>query len=81
MNIIAKGVNTKSCSPGDIVTVTGVYMPAPFHGFQARRAALVHDTYLEAFKVTKDKQNFKESFLTEETLEKVANFKMQCESD
>ena len=45
------------------------------------RAGLIHDTYLEAFKITKDKQNFKESFLTEEALEKVTNYKMVCESD
>jgi DNA replication licensing factor MCM7 len=47
-------------------------MPQPFHGFQAMRAGvLTHDTYLEAFMVSKDKQNYRESFLTEETLEKV----------
>jgi len=56
MNIIAKGVNTRRCSPGDIITVTGVYMPSPFHGFQAMRTGvLTHDTYLEAFAVNKDK--------------------------
>lgn len=49
MNIIAKGVNTRKCAPGDIITVTGVYMPQPFHGFAARLAILTHDTYLEAF--------------------------------
>lgn len=70
MNIIAKGINTRKCAPGDIITVTGVYMPSPFHGFQAMRTGvLTHDTYLEAFSITKDKQNFKESFLNDEALE------------
>jgi DNA replication licensing factor MCM7 len=45
------------------------------------RAGLAHDTYLEAFRVSKDKQNFKDSFLTDETLEKVYNFKSVCEND
>ena len=27
MNIVANGVNTRRCGPGDIITVTGVYMP------------------------------------------------------
>jgi hypothetical protein len=35
------------------------------------KAGLTHDTYLEAFLISKDKQNFKESFLTEEAMEKV----------
>ncbi len=82
MNIIAKGVNARKCAPGDIVTVTGVYMPSPFHGFQAMRTGmLTHDTYLEAFAVNKDKENYKDSFLTEETLEKVQDFKNMCENE
>jgi DNA replication licensing factor MCM7 len=81
MKVVAKGVNTKRCGPGDIVTVTGVYMPAPFQGFAAMRAGLAHDTFLEAYNITKDKQNFKESFLSEENLEKVQDIRDSCESD
>lgn len=40
MKITAKGVNTKKCSPGDIINISGVYMPAPFTGFAAMRAGL-----------------------------------------
>jgi DNA replication licensing factor MCM7 len=72
MNIVVNGVNTRRCGPGDIITVTGVYMPLPFHGFAAMRTGmLTHDTYLEAFQIQKDKQNYKESFLTEAALERV----------
>lgn len=82
MNIVAKGCNTRRCAPGDIITVTGVYMPSPFHGFQAMRTGmLTHDTYLEAFQISKDKQNFKESFLSEEALEHVHELKSACEND
>ena len=55
MHITAKGANTRKCAPGDIITVTGVYMPQPFMGFQAMKTGLTHDTYLEAFLITKDK--------------------------
>ena len=30
LKVFAKGINTRKCSPGDIITVVGVYMPAPF---------------------------------------------------
>lgn len=56
-------------------------MPAPFTGFAAMRAGLSHDTFLEAFNISKDKQNFKESFLSEENLEKVQDIRNSCESD
>lgn len=71
MKCIATGVNTKKCGPGDIVTITGVYLPAPYTGFAAMRSGLAHDTYLDCYQVNKDKQNFRESFLSEENLEKV----------
>jgi DNA replication licensing factor MCM7 len=55
MKINVRGVNCKKCAPGDIVSIEGVYMPTPFTGFQVMRAGLTHDTYLEAFKISKDK--------------------------
>jgi len=55
MKVVARGDNTRKCSPGDIVIITGVYMPQPFFGYQAMRAGLSHDTYLEAYKIMKDK--------------------------
>lgn len=55
MKVVAKGINTRKCGPGDIVTITGIYMPAPFHGFAAMRAGLSHDTFVEAHLITKDK--------------------------
>lgn len=64
IKILAKGTNTRKCGPGDIISVTGVYMPAPFVGFKAVRAGLTHDTFIDAYKIVKDKQNFKESILT-----------------
>jgi DNA replication licensing factor MCM7 len=71
MNITAKGINTRKCAPGDIITCTGVYMPQLYQGFQAMRLGLTQDTYLEAFMITKNKENYKESFLNDETLERM----------
>ena len=34
IKIQAKGEITRKCSPGDMVTVTGIFMPAPFYGFR-----------------------------------------------
>ncbi len=40
-----------------------------------RAGVLTHDTFLEAFMISKDKQNYRESFLTEHTLEKMDNLR------
>jgi len=49
IKVIARGPVTRQCSPGDIVQITGVYMPSPFTGFQALTAGLTHDTHIEAY--------------------------------
>jgi DNA replication licensing factor MCM7 len=38
------GDNTRRCSPGDIVNLTGIFLPVPITGFRAIRAGLVSDT-------------------------------------
>lgn len=82
MNIVARGGLTRKCSPGDIVQVTGIYMPTPGHGFQARmKDILQHDTHIEAYKIVKDKQNFKEYMLSDEQMAKVKAIISHSETD
>ena len=81
IKIVAKGINCRKCGPGDIVTITGVYMPAPFTGFAAMRAGLTHDTYIEAFKISKDKQNFRETILTDTMMDRINEVKASMDSE
>ena len=39
-------------SPGDVVELSGIFLPIPYTGFRAMRAGLVADAYLEAMSVT-----------------------------
>ena len=45
------GDNTRRCSPGDIVNLTGIFLPVPITGFRAIRAGLISDTYVAARKL------------------------------
>ena len=78
MKIVARGPITRQCSPGDKVTITGVYMPSPSSGFRAMKQGLIHDTHIEAYKITKDKQNFREYMLSDEMMTQVREVKNQC---
>ena len=62
--------------------VTGVYMPSPYHGFRARLAGgLTHDTHIEAYKIVKDKQNFREFMLSDEMMGKVNEIKNETSNE
>lgn len=56
-------------------------MPAPFFGYKAMRAGLSHDVFVEAYKITKDKQNFKDALKNCEALQKVMDIKNASENE
>jgi len=47
LKVFAKGELTRKCSPGDIITLTGVYLPQTNYGFH--KGGLYQDTYVDAF--------------------------------
>lgn len=55
-------------------------MPSPYTGFAAMHKGLIHDTHIEAYKIVKDKQNFREYMLSEQMMEKVMEIKNSAES-
>ena len=81
LRVIARGPVTRQCSPGDVVIVTGIYMPSPKMGFGERGNRLKHDTHIEAYKIVKDKQNYKEYMLSDEMIERVNEVKNQSENE
>lgn len=58
-------------NPGDIVHLGGIFLPTPYTGFQAIRAGLLTDTYLEVHHVHQLKKQYTDLQLTPETVEKL----------
>ena len=81
LKVIARGPVTRKCSPGDIVQVTGVYLPTPNQGFNSRRSPLFHETHIEACRIIKDKQNYREYMLSDNMMKKVFEIKNQSETE
>ncbi|CAI2386841.1 unnamed protein product [Moneuplotes crassus] len=71
LKIQAKGLLVNQCTPGDIVEVTGIHMPAPYSGFRGMRAGLIHDTFIEPFKIKKQKKTYKELNITPQLAEDI----------
>ena len=61
LTIHLRGPLTRSCKPGDSVTVAGVFLPQPYTGFRAMRAGLLTTTFLEAMSVKQDKRSYKDA--------------------
>lgn len=70
-SVIAKGENTRKCTPGDIVVITGCFVPSQFESSRGMQTKLIHDTYIEAFKISREKKRYMETQLDEETEERI----------
>ncbi|GMY17041.1 DNA replication licensing factor MCM7 [Fagus crenata] len=64
MTVHLRGELTRKVSPGDVVELSGIFLPIPYTGFKAMRAGLVADTYLEAMSVTHFKKKYEEGSRT-----------------
>ena len=68
MTIHVNGSLTREMSPGDIVHLGGIFLPVPYTGFQAIRAGLLTDTYLEAHHIHQLKKQYSAMELTPEII-------------
>ncbi|CAL1366851.1 unnamed protein product [Linum trigynum] len=60
MTVHFRGDLTRRVAPGDIVELSGIFLPIPFTGFRALRAGLVADTYLDVMSVNHSKKRYEE---------------------
>lgn len=57
LTILALGQAVKQCNPGDIVTIHGIFLPTTTQNNALHRSKLIHDTYIESFKIIKHKSS------------------------
>lgn len=77
LTIHVRGTLVRSMSPGDMVDVSGIFLPQPYTGFQALKAGLLTETYLEAQYIKQHKRRYEDLGLTEEVKLKIENLRNQ----
>jgi len=77
MTVHAFGNMTREATPGDQITVSGIFLPVPYQGFRQIRAGLISETYLEAQTISKAKKSHKDQVLTEERLQEIEELSTQ----
>uniref|UniRef100_A0A0E0MNJ3 DNA replication licensing factor MCM7 n=1 Tax=Oryza punctata TaxID=4537 RepID=A0A0E0MNJ3_ORYPU len=60
LTVHLRGELTRKVAPGDVVEMSGIFLPMPYYGFRAMRAGLVADTYLETMSITHFKKKYEE---------------------
>ncbi|KAG6854700.1 Mcm2-7 hexameric complex component [Blastosporella zonata] len=75
MTVHVHGTLTRQMNPGDVVHLGGIFLPIPYTGFQAIRAGLLTDTYLEVHHIHQLKKQYNEMEMTPEIERAVAELK------
>ncbi|KAJ6624493.1 MCM2/3/5 family-domain-containing protein [Mycena sp. CBHHK59/15] len=75
MTVHVNGNLTRLMNPGDEVHIGGIFLPIPYTGFQAIRAGLLTDTYLEAHSIHQQKKQYSEMQMTPEIAQQIAELK------
>lgn len=71
MSVHCHGELTRISSPGDVVTIDGIFLPQRYDGFKAMKAGLITDTYLFANRIEVHKKSYDEDVnLKDEALSK-----------
>jgi len=68
VSVYCLGDLTRMCTPGDHVSVNGIYLPMKKEGYMAMMSGLVSDTYIDAHKITKLNKTENDAALDEEEL-------------
>ncbi|KAK7693947.1 hypothetical protein QCA50_003521 [Cerrena zonata] len=72
MTAHVNGSLTRQMNPGDVVQLGGIFLPIPYTGFQAIRAGLLTDTFLETHHIHQLKKQYADMETTAEIRQAVA---------
>ncbi|KAF2084232.1 MCM-domain-containing protein [Saccharata proteae CBS 121410] len=71
LTVHCHGALVRQINPGDVIDVSGIFLPTPYTGFKAIRAGLLTDTYLEAQYVNQHKKAYDDIILAQPTLRRM----------
>ncbi|KAE9409787.1 minichromosome maintenance protein mcm7p [Gymnopus androsaceus JB14] len=76
MTVHVNGNITRLMNPGDVVHLGGIFLPIPYTGFQAIRAGLLTDTYLEVHHIHQEKKQYADMETTPEMQQTIDELKV-----
>lgn len=74
LTVMCYGSAVRKVNPGDVVDISGIFLPTPYTGFKAMRAGLLTDTYLEAHNIIQHKKAYDEMIIDEKLLRRISVF-------
>ncbi|KAH8676092.1 DNA replication licensing factor mcm7 [Xylariales sp. PMI_506] len=74
LTVMCYGSTVRQINPGDVVDISGIYLPTPYTGFKAMRAGLLTDTYVEAHYIAQHKKAYDEMLVDDKLLRRIQTY-------
>ncbi|KAL7818182.1 MCM2/3/5 family domain-containing protein [Trichoderma aethiopicum] len=75
LTIHCYGSLVRKVNPGDVVDISGIFLPTPYTGFKAIRAGLLTDTYLEAHHIHQHKKAYSEMIVDSQLVRRIDRYR------
>nr|UWK20588.1 DNA replication licensing factor [Trichoderma aurantioeffusum] len=69
------GSLVRKINPGDVVDISGIFLPTPYTGFKAMRAGLLTDTYIEAHHIHQHKKAYSEMIVDAQLVRRIDRYR------
>ncbi|KAJ6784851.1 hypothetical protein PWT90_08704 [Aphanocladium album] len=69
------GSLVRRVNPGDVVDISGIFLPTPYTGFKAMKAGLLTDTYLEAHFIRQHKKAYSEMIVDPSLVRRIDKYR------
>ncbi|KAI0404833.1 DNA replication licensing factor mcm7 [Xylaria palmicola] len=74
LTVMCYGSAVRKVNPGDVVDISGIFLPTPYTGFKAMRAGLLTDTYVEAHHIVQHKKAYDEMVIDDALRRRISTF-------
>ncbi|KAI8720737.1 DNA replication licensing factor MCM7 [Fusarium sp. LHS14.1] len=75
LTVFCYGTLVRQISPGDVVDISGIFLPTPYTGFKAMKAGLLTDTYLEAHHILQHKKAYNEMIVDPTLVRRIEKYR------
>ncbi|KAF5000668.1 hypothetical protein FGRMN_1601 [Fusarium graminum] len=75
LTVFCHGTLVRQINPGDVVDISGIFLPTPYTGFKAMKAGLLTDTYIEAHHVLQHKKAYSEMIVDPTLVRRIEKYR------
>lgn len=75
LTVLCHGSLVRKVNPGDVVDISGIFLPTPYTGFKAMKAGLLTDTYLEAHHIRQHKKAYSEMIVDPSLVRRIDKYR------